>query len=125
MVKIFRKVAVECSREVEIIGGGVKLFLGGGELKHFGEHMELFPWCRVFSWELQFFLWFFFLWLALFFDEDISSTDLRPNLEAIYVPLKLTRQKMTMIPKKKISNYLKPFLLYSLSTIVDSRSQCI
>ena len=56
----------------------------------------------------------------------IPSTDLRPNLEAIYVPLKLTRQKMTLIPKKKKKFiYLKPFLLYSLSTIVDSRSQCI
>ena len=29
MVKIIRKVAVEFSRKVEIIGGG-KLFLGGG-----------------------------------------------------------------------------------------------
>ena len=23
-------------------------YTGGGELKHFGEQMELFPWCRVF-----------------------------------------------------------------------------
>ena len=30
VVKIIRKVAVEFSREVEIIGGGGKLFLGGG-----------------------------------------------------------------------------------------------
>ena len=56
----------------------------------------------------------------------LTSTDLRPNLEAIYVPLKLTRQKMTLIPPQKFFFiYLKPFLLYSLSTIVDSRSQCI
>ena len=51
MVKIFQKVAVEFSREVEIIGGGGQIVSGGGggELKHFGEQMELFPWCRVFS----------------------------------------------------------------------------
>ena len=30
MVKIFRKVAVEFSREVEIIGGGGKIVSGGG-----------------------------------------------------------------------------------------------
>ena len=49
MVKIFRKVAVEFSREVEIIGEGGQIVSGGGggELKHFGEQMELFPWCRV------------------------------------------------------------------------------
>ena len=41
MVKIIRKVAVEFSREVEIIGGG-------GGVKYFGEQMELFSWCRVF-----------------------------------------------------------------------------
>ena len=75
-VKILRKVAVEFSWEVEIIGGGGQIVSGGGGLKYFGEQMELFPWCRVFLWELQFFLWGFFLWWALFFDKDISLKDL-------------------------------------------------
>ena len=69
MVKIIRKVAVEFPREVEIIGGG-NCFWGGG--KYFGEQMELFPWCRVFFVGIAIFPGGLFLWLALFFDEDIS-----------------------------------------------------
>ena len=34
---------------LRLLGGGGKIVSGGGgELKHFGEQMELFPWCRVF-----------------------------------------------------------------------------
>ena len=36
MVKIFRKVAVEFSREVEIIGGGGQIVSGGGGLNILG-----------------------------------------------------------------------------------------
>ena len=70
MVKIIRKVAVEFPREVEIIGGGEIVSGGGG--KYFGEQMELFPWCRVFFTGIAIFPGGLFLWLALFFDEDIS-----------------------------------------------------
>ena len=41
MVKIIRKVAVEFSREVEIITNCI--WGGGGGVKYFGEQMELFP----------------------------------------------------------------------------------
>ena len=72
MVKIIRKVAVEFSREVEIIGGGGANCFWGGGVKYFGEQMELFPWCRVFFVGIAIFPGGLFLWLALFFDEDIS-----------------------------------------------------
>ena len=36
------------------------------------EQMELFPWCRVFFMGIAIFPGGLFLWLALFFDEDIS-----------------------------------------------------
>ena len=70
MVKIIRKVAVEFSRKVEIIGGGQ--IVSGGGVKYFGEQIELFPWCRVFFMGIAIFPGGLFLWLALFFDEDIS-----------------------------------------------------
>ena len=71
MVKIIRKVAVEFSWEVEIIGGGGQIVSGGGG-KYFGEQIELFPWCRAFFMGIAIFPGGLFLWLALFFDEDIS-----------------------------------------------------
>ena len=57
MVKIIRKVAVEFSREVEIIGGGGVNILGS--------KWNYFRGAEFFSWELQFFLGDFFCgWLC-------------------------------------------------------------
>ena len=61
MVKIFQKVAVEFSREVEIIGGGGQIVSGGG-----GGGVETF-WGAdgIISVVQSFFLWAFFCgWLC-------------------------------------------------------------
>ena len=88
MVKIIRKVAVEFSREVEIIGGG--------GVKYFGEQMELFPWCRVFFMGIAIFPGGLFLWLALFFDEDISRQHLKLSFSHVKILPKIHSPKRTI-----------------------------
>ena len=74
MVKIFRKVAVEFSREVEIIGGGGggKLFLGGGGLNISGSKWNYFRGAEFFHGNCNFSCGTFFCGWLCFFDEDIS-----------------------------------------------------
>ena len=90
MVKIIRKVAVEFSREVEIIGGGGKLFLGGGGLNILGSKWNYFRGAEFFSWELQFFLGDFFCgWLCfltkIYHDNTLNYHFLMTKLYQKYI----------------------------------------